>query len=46
MQYVVDASSEVCSDVEKTLISVDATNYSGEYPQEGGKQGNISMDET
>ena len=43
MQYVVDATSKVYSNVDKSLMKVDATNQSGECPQEGGKQGSMSM---
>lgn len=42
MQYAIDVSSIVYSDVDKTLMNVDSTNQFGECPQEGGKQGNPS----
>ena len=42
MQYVVDVTFEVFSDVDKSLINVDAMNQSSECPQEGGKQGTMS----
>ena len=46
MKYVVDVASEVRSYVNKSLMNVDATNQSSEFPQEGGKQGTMSMYET
>ena len=46
MQYVMDATSEVYSYVDKSLMNVDATSQSGGCPKEGGKQGNISMYES
>ena len=46
MQYVMDAASEVCSYVDKSLMNVDATSQSSGCPKEGGKQGNIFMYES
>ena len=46
MQYAVDATFEVFSYVDKSLINVDATSQFGGFPKEGGKQGNISMYES
>ena len=43
MQYVVDVASEVFSYVDKSLMNEDDTKKSGDYPQEGGKQGTMSM---
>ena len=38
-----DASSEVCSYVDKSLMNEDATNKYTECPQEGGKLGSMFM---
>ena len=46
MQYAMDVASKVYSYVDKSLMNVDATSQSGEYPKEGGKQGNMSMYES
>ena len=41
-----DVASEVYSHFDKPLMNVDAMKQFGECPQEGGKQGTVSMDET
>ena len=46
MQYAVDAASEFFSYVNKSLMNVYVTNQFGGCSKEGGKQGNMSMNET
>ena len=38
-----DVAFEVYPYVDKSLMNEDETNQSSECPQEGGKQGNMSM---
>ena len=46
MQYDMDATFEVYSYVDKSLMNVYATRQSGGCPKEGGKQCNMSMYES